>query len=122
MVSKKKKSTISVTKTKSAKDALINDISASFQETACDMIVENTIKCAISKKVHTVVVGGGVSANMRFRDKLHEAARKCGLNIHFPPMKLCLDNGAMTAGLGEALYKKGHRSNLTLTAIPDLLI
>jgi len=102
------------------RSTIINNISASFQEAASDMVIEKTIKSCIKKGVSEIVVGGGVSANLRFREKLKIEADKLGLKVFFPPKGLCMDNAAMVAGLGESLYKKGHSSDLSLTAEPNM--
>lgn len=102
------------------RSAIINNISASFQEAASDMVIEKTIKSCIKKGVSEIVVGGGVSANLRFREKLKIEVDKLGLKVFFPPKGLCMDNAAMVAALGESLYKKGHRSDLSLTAEPNM--
>ena len=104
------------TKSEEEKNALINDISSSFQEAVTDMVIEKAILGCLREKTARLAVGGGVSANLRFREKLNLEAAKSGINVFFPAPKFCLDNAAMTAGLGEALYKKGHRSDLCLTA------
>lgn len=96
----------------------VDDICASFQETVCDMITEKTIQACLKKKISRIAIGGGVSANKRFREKLNLEAEKLGIKTYFPPMNLCLDNAAMTAGLGEALFRKGHHSELSITAYP----
>lgn len=101
--------------------SLINDIAASFQETACDVVIEKTIQSCIRKKTKIVVVGGGVSANARFREKMNSEASKLGIQVFLPPPNLCLDNAAMVAGLGEELYKRNHRSDLSITAVPNMI-
>ena len=91
------------------KESLVNDICASFQEAVSDMVIEKTVRGSIKKKAHSIVIGGGVSANLRLREKLNNEAAKYGINVFFPPMEFCMDNAAMVAGLGAALYKKGYR-------------
>jgi len=87
---------------------MIDDICAGFQEAAFDMIVDTAVSACRKKKAGALVVGGGVSANKRLREKLTGEAQKWGITVHFPSMDLCLDNAAMIAGLGEALYKKNQ--------------
>lgn len=100
----------------------IKNISASFQQSVNGIVIKKTLACCKEKKVSRVVVGGGVSANQNLRNRLIAASRVEGINVFFPEMKFCLDNGAMVAILGEELYKKGIRSNLSLTAEPNLVI
>ncbi len=87
-------------------DEMINDICAGFQDAVCDMLIEKAILAARKNRADKIVVGGGVSANMALRDRLSAESKKWGIDIYFPPMKLCLDNAAMVGGLGEALYRK----------------
>ena len=92
------------------------DIAASFQETVIDALIKKAFLACKLKRVNTLVIGGGVVANNRLKEKFYEAAVGKNLNCYFPPKKLCLDNAAMVAGLGYQLFKKGIRSNLDLTA------
>ena len=91
------------------------DISASFQEAVVDTLVKKAILACKIKKVSRLVVGGGVVANNRLRDKFYEAAAAHNLNCYFPAQSLCMDNAAMIAGLAYQLFKKGYRSDLSLT-------
>ena len=43
-----------------------------------------------------------------------------GIKVYFPEKKYCTDNAAMVGVLGEQLYKRGHRSDLYLSAEPNL--
>jgi len=88
-------------------DKAVNDISAGFQETVCNMVTKNTIEACRKKRARGLIVGGGVSANTRLRERLKEEADKWGIKTYFPPMRLCVDNAAMIGGLGEALFSKG---------------
>ena len=101
---------------------LISDICYSFQEAALDVLVDKTCLAARLNKVNTVIVGGGVAANSRLRQKLTSAASLYGIKVFFPEFKYCLDNAAMIGALGEELYKKGNRSDLYLSAEPNLEI
>jgi len=89
----------------------ISKIASGFQEAACDAVVDNAIRACRSKGIKVMAVGGGVSANSRLREKLYEAARSNGIRVLIPQLKLCLDNAAMTAVLGAALFKKGVKAD-----------
>jgi N6-L-threonylcarbamoyladenine synthase len=92
------------------------DVCASFQEAVLKVIVENSVKAMEKHKIKSFVVGGGVSANSRFREMMQREAKYKDFKLYFPPMNLCSDNAAMTAGLGYRLYKKGKRAKLNITA------
>lgn len=94
---------------------LIRDIAASFQEAVVDTLVKKALAACNLKKINRLVIGGGVVANSRLRDKFHQAGKNAGINCYFPPIPLCMDNAAMVAGLGYQLFKKGFRSDLNLT-------
>lgn len=91
------------------------NIAASFQESVLSVIVENSTKALESYNIKSLVVGGGVSANSRFREMMQREAMYKDLRLYFPPMGLCSDNAAMTAGLGYRLYKKGIKAQLDMT-------
>ena len=67
------------------------------------------------------VNGGGVAANSRLREKFAEEARFSeGIKVYFPKREYCMDNAAMVGVLGEELYKRAYRSDLYLSAEPNL--
>jgi N6-L-threonylcarbamoyladenine synthase len=69
-----------------------------------------------------VVVGGGVACNRRLRARFVEegAARK--LHVVFPPPVLCVDNGAMVAGIAYPLLQQGRVAPLSLASDPNLCL
>jgi N6-L-threonylcarbamoyladenine synthase len=91
------------------------NIAASFQKTAIDIIVNRVIIAARDTGINTIVAGGGVSANSYLRKTL---ASYKELKVIFPSPSLCTDNAAMVAGLAYHLYQKGKISPLTLNAQP----
>jgi len=94
---------------------LICDIAASFQETVIDALVRKSLLASRMKKTDSMVIGGGVVANKRLREKFYQATAQERIKCYFPQPQLCLDNAAMVAGLGYQLFKKGYRSDLTLS-------
>jgi N6-L-threonylcarbamoyladenine synthase len=102
-------------------DAEAPDICYSFQENVIDELVEKTMRAAQLYMVKNIVVGGGVAANTRLRENFTDAARfSGGVKVYFPEKRYCMDNAAMVGVLGEELYKRGHRSDLFLSAEPNL--
>ena len=100
---------------------VVNDICYAFQEKVIDELVEKTMREAELHKAKNIVVGGGVAANTRLREKFADAARfSGGVKVYFPQKLYCMDNAAMVGVLGEELYKRGHRSDLYLSAEPNL--
>ncbi len=89
------------------------NIAASFQKAAVDIVVDRLLKAARHTSLTTVVAGGGVAANSYLRRRL---AAERGLRVIFPSLKLCTDNAAMVAGLGYRLLAAGRRDELSLNA------
>ncbi len=95
------------------------DIAASFQRAAVQAVI---LKLARAHERHpdarSLLVGGGVSANSRMRSELVSFARTHGLDLRLPPIRFCVDNGAMIAGLGHHLHESGLTHDLTLEPVP----
>jgi N6-L-threonylcarbamoyladenine synthase len=94
----------------------IADIAASFQETVIDTLIQKSLLACKLKKTSQLVIGGGVAANNRLREKFYEQSNGKDVNVYFPSKEFCLDNAAMVAGLGYRLFQKGYRSDLSLSA------
>lgn len=95
------------------------DIAASFQRVVCAALLRKT-EAAWNQHgpFKTLVIGGGVSANSRLRREMTELGDRLGAPVRVPPMKYCVDNGAMIAGLGAKMLAAGKRDDLSLTAVP----
>jgi len=89
------------------------DIAASFQKTAVDILLRSLFRAAEDSGLRTIVAGGGVAANSYLRAVL---AERRDLRCVFPPPELCGDNGAMIAGLAHCYLARGEQSDLRATA------
>lgn len=78
-------------------DAQRADIAASFQHVALEILVDKTVMAYAEFGTASVIIAGGVAANMELRQKLSAALP---IKISYAPMSLCTDNGAMIAALG----------------------
>ena len=94
----------------------VADSAASFQETVVDVLVKKTFRAVRATGVGHVVVGGGVAANSRLRERLEAEAARQGVSLLIPPKNLCTDNAAMVAALGCRLLERGVRHDLSLDA------
>ena len=86
----------------------IADVSASFQEAVCDVLVRKALDAATSRGVDDILIGGGVAANSRLRAMATERAEAQGIRVRVPRPGLCTDNGAMVAALGAELVARGR--------------
>jgi N6-L-threonylcarbamoyladenine synthase len=98
------------------------DVAASFQEAVVDVQVEKTLRAAADHGFGTIVLGGGVAANSRLRERLSAEAHARDLHLHIPDVKLCVDNGAMIAAAGFLRLRKGQFTALDVSADPSLAL
>jgi N6-L-threonylcarbamoyladenine synthase len=66
----------------------------------------------------TLVVAGGVGANLRLRERLQRAALRAGGRVCFPRPEFCTDNGAMIAFAGALRLQAGQHENEAVTVFP----
>lgn len=78
-------------------------IAAAFQEVALGDIVHKSLLAKEAFGAHAILLGGGVSSNLRLQEMFEE--RHAGRFLHLPPTLLRLDNAAMIAGLGYHLLQ-----------------
>jgi N6-L-threonylcarbamoyladenine synthase len=78
----------------------VKKIAYSFQESVVGALTKKSIEACLVKKIKTLIIGGGVAANSRLREKLNTEGKKHGIRVFFPELSLCMDNAAMVAGLG----------------------
>jgi N6-L-threonylcarbamoyladenine synthase len=102
------------------RDLNLPDLAASFQEAVVDVQVSKTIAAAKDVKAPTVLLGGGVVANTRLRERLKAAGEAQGLRVLYPSLDLCTDNAAMIACVGAARALRGERTSFDIGADPQL--
>ncbi len=77
-------------------DTQRNDFAASFQKAAVETLVDKTVAAYSLHLPASVVIAGGVAANLELRKQL---ADRLPIGINYPPIELCTDNAAMIAAL-----------------------
>jgi N6-L-threonylcarbamoyladenine synthase len=96
------------------------DLVASFQAAALEVVVKKTVNAALEQGLSDVIMGGGVACNTELRSRLRAACKAEGLRLYYPPGALCTDNAAMVAALGYRLYEAGYRSGMEQDVYPNL--
>jgi N6-L-threonylcarbamoyladenine synthase len=82
------------------RESFVDDVCASVQRAIVETLVAKTAKAAREYGVKTVVLSGGVAANVELRRTLAERTARDGRRFTVPPMIYCTDNAAMIAMAG----------------------
>ncbi len=95
------------------------NIAKAFEVAATETL---TIKCNRALKqtgYKTLVVAGGVSANLSLRESLNEMTKEIDASVFYPALDFCTDNGAMIALAGHYRFLAGQRNqNYEITIKP----
>jgi N6-L-threonylcarbamoyladenine synthase len=84
------------------------DIARAFVDAIVDVLAAKSLRALEVTGLRRLVVAGGVGANVQLRARLLEDARRHGTEVHFPPLDLCTDNGAMIALAGLASLRRAN--------------
>lgn len=93
------------------------DLAASFQQAVIDTLrhkCERALKQTHSK---SLLIAGGVGANVALRNQLAAACEKWKVSLHIPPQALCTDNGLMIAHAG-ALRLAEAKKQYVIDCVP----
>ena len=96
----------------------IADLCASFQRTVGDVLGDRCANALALAPASTLVVAGGVAANLYLRSRLESLAARHGAQLVAPPIKLCTDNGAMIAWAGLERLRLGRTDALDFRPRP----
>ncbi|MET7639430.1 tRNA (adenosine(37)-N6)-threonylcarbamoyltransferase complex transferase subunit TsaD [Streptomyces sp. NPDC005438] len=88
-------------------DLPVADGAAALQEAVADVLTRKAVAACQEHQVDTLVVVGGVAANSRVRSLAEQRCQDKGITLRVPPLRLCTDNGAMIAAVGDLLVRSG---------------
>ncbi len=86
------------------------DIAKAFEVAATSTLMIKCRRALEQAKRNTLVVAGGVSANLSLRQELDAMGLKLGASVFYPRQEFCTDNGAMIALVGHFRLSKGQAS------------
>lgn len=98
----------------------VEDVCASFQEAAVDVLVAKTMRAIRQERLQTLALSGGVSCNSRLRERFELECSRAGVRLLLAPPSLCTDNAAMIAYVGALKLSAGAVSRLDAEIEPSL--
>lgn len=103
----------------------VQEMAAEIQQAIVDVLIFKTLKAAKEFRAKSIILGGGVAANVELRRMFEAKLQTLGIRLLVPPKNLSTDNGAMiaVAGYFNWLKKKYYIKELSvLEAKPNLRI
>ena len=94
------------------------DIARGFEDAVVDTLAIKCERALQHAGTRTLVVAGGVGANLRLRARLRQLADKIHGQVFFPRPEFCTDNGAMIALAGALRLQAGQRQDETIAVFP----
>lgn len=97
------------------------DVAASFQEAVVDVLIKKTARAIDTHTPKSVILAGGVAANLELRQRLQQLGVEKGVAVFVPPFTYSLDNAAMIGVAGYFRAKAEQFADpLTLKADPNM--
>ena len=103
-------------------DATVNDLCASFQRVAIEVLVRKTIAAARACRASVVTLSGGVSCNNALRAQMESACDAAGFRFIAAPRSLTTDNAAMIAFAAMLRFRSGSTSSVCEEINPNLTL
>jgi N6-L-threonylcarbamoyladenine synthase len=94
------------------------DIARAFEDAVADTLAIKCRRAVAQTGLKTLVVAGGVGANVRLRARLDELMSREGGRTCYPRPEFCTDNGAMIAYAGYRRLRAGQAESLSIKAMP----
>ena len=94
------------------------DVARAFQDAAVETLVVKCRRALHFTGLKTLVVAGGVGANLALREQLQQMVQDEGGAVYFPRHEFCTDNGAMIAYVGCQRLLRGEKSDLMIKVSP----
>jgi N6-L-threonylcarbamoyladenine synthase len=94
------------------------DVARAFQDAVVDVLTAKSIAAVDATGMRRLVVAGGVGANRALRHALADAVRQQRVELFFPPLEFCTDNGAMIALAGALRLQTTAPASYAFTVRP----
>lgn len=83
------------------------DVARAFQDAIVEVLVKKSLRAVKASGLNQLVVAGGVGANRELRRQLDAKAAKTRVEVYYPELEFCTDNGAMIALAGALRLQSG---------------
>tara|TARA_Y100000590_G_scaffold105626_2_gene120171 strand:+ start:996 stop:1997 length:1002 start_codon:yes stop_codon:yes gene_type:complete len=90
-------------------EKFVANISSSFQRAVCETLIKKCKRALRDNNLNQLVIGGGVAANQYLRATFKKELK--GVDLYFPPLERCTDNGAMVAVAGSYRFKESKTAS-----------
>ena len=110
--------TFAITTYRELGDERAADIAWAFQDAVVESLLIKSRRALEQTGARRIVIAGGVGANQRLRERFNEAFSREGIEVHYPRMAFCTDNGAMIALAGCLRLVSGERADLAIRVRP----
>jgi len=91
------------------------NICRAFEEAVVDTLKIKCRRAVQQVSAKTLVIAGGVGANLRLRESLQAMMEKEGGELYYPRIEFCTDNGAMIAYVGCLRLVAGQTEPLQIS-------
>ena len=82
----------------------IESIAREFEDAVVEVLVKKTIRAVKEFNAKSVLLGGGVSANLFLRESIKKECENIGVSCHIPSLRLCTDNAVYIASAAYFMY------------------
>jgi N6-L-threonylcarbamoyladenine synthase len=97
-------------------DATRADVACEFQQAVVETLVAKCQRALDHTGLSTLVIAGGVGANLRLRRELSAMGHKRNVEVLYPRPAFCTDNAAMIAYAGHQRLAGGEQDDLKIRA------
>jgi N6-L-threonylcarbamoyladenine synthase len=94
------------------------NIAVAFQQAVVDTLVIKCRRAVDQTGFNRLIVAGGVGANQLLRTRLKSEMQKKDVEVFFPQLAFCTDNGAMIAYAGALRLQAGQKDDEDFSGKP----
>ncbi|MBL4820475.1 MAG: tRNA (adenosine(37)-N6)-threonylcarbamoyltransferase complex transferase subunit TsaD [Gammaproteobacteria bacterium] len=94
------------------------DIARAFEDAVVSTFVIKCRRALQQTGLRTLIIAGGVSANLRLREGLQGLVDQLDSRLYYAQPRYCTDNGAMIAYAGCKRLQAGQRDDLEIIVMP----